>query len=189
MRLQLQALQAVSRDGMAHSNKTFCLQYWYYQNFLHLHQFILLSTQDKNIYFPNSLTNTKNYQASWSCQYDNWKISPCFNVHYLIMKEIEHLLQDLHYYSLQRDAQLSGWPRAEIKAINRFPNCAVESIPRQVDKKSGVPKEERGVWNFQGGGKDKSLFFCTFLSLSYIKHFLLKPRPDDYTTQLSLNSV
>ena len=24
------------------------------------------------------------------------------------MKEIEHLLQDLYYYSLQRDAQLSG---------------------------------------------------------------------------------
>ena len=48
-----------------------------------------------------------------------------------------------------------------------------ESIPRQIDKKSGVPKEERGVWNFQGGGKDKSLFFCAFLSLSYIKRFSL----------------
>ena len=33
-----------------------------------------------------------------------------------------------------------------------------ESIPRQVDKKSRVPKEEKGVWGSQGGGKDK-LFF------------------------------
>ena len=40
-----------------------------------------------------------------------------------------------------------------------------ESIPRQVDKKSRVPEEERegsralekeiGVWNSQGGAKDK----------------------------------
>ena len=36
-----------------------------------------------------------------------------------------------------------------------------ESIPRQADKKSGVPEEERWVWNSQGGGKDK----CLFLSL------------------------
>ena len=42
-----------------------------------------------------------------------------------------------------------------------------ESIPRQVDKKSRVPEEkgsealevEIGVWNSQGGGKDKHLFF------------------------------
>ena len=49
-----------------------------------------------------------------------------------------------------------------------------ESIPRQVDKKSGVPEEERGVWNSQGGGKDK-LFFSPsiFLSLSHIKRFFL----------------
>ena len=47
-----------------------------------------------------------------------------------------------------------------------------ESIPRQVDKKSRVPEEERevwalkeeiGVWNSQGGGKDKCLFFFFFL--------------------------
>ena len=42
-----------------------------------------------------------------------------------------------------------------------------ESIPRQADKKSGVPEEERWVWNSQGGGKDK-LFFSTFLSKDYI---------------------
>ena len=44
-----------------------------------------------------------------------------------------------------------------------------KSVPRQVDKKSRVPEEERegsralekeiGVWNSQGGGKDKHLFF------------------------------
>ena len=47
-----------------------------------------------------------------------------------------------------------------------------ESIPRQVDKKSGVPEEEKGVWgsqggigvwNSQGGVKDKFLFFFFFL--------------------------
>ena len=32
-----------------------------------------------------------------------------------------------------------------------------ESIPRQVGKKSGVPKEERGVWASQG--KDRGLEF------------------------------
>ena len=39
-----------------------------------------------------------------------------------------------------------------------------ESIPRQVDKKSRVPEEEKGIWGSQGG-KDK-LFLATFLSLS-----------------------
>ena len=47
-----------------------------------------------------------------------------------------------------------------------------ESIPRQIDKKSRVPKEEKGfwasqsgdgVWNSQGEGKDK-LFLSTFLA-------------------------
>ena len=37
-----------------------------------------------------------------------------------------------------------------------------ESIPRQVDKKSEVPKEEKGVWNSQGGGKNK-LFNLNFI--------------------------
>ena len=50
-----------------------------------------------------------------------------------------------------------------------------ESIPGQVDKKFRVPealKEEIGVWNSQGGGKDKLLFVSpTFLSLSHIKFF------------------
>ena len=30
-----------------------------------------------------------------------------------------------------------------------------QSIPRQVDKKSRFPKEEKGVWGSQRGGKDK----------------------------------
>ena len=36
-----------------------------------------------------------------------------------------------------------------------------ESIPRQIDKKSRVPKE-RGVWNSQGGRKDK-LFLSLYI--------------------------
>ena len=32
-----------------------------------------------------------------------------------------------------------------------------ESIPRQVDKKSGVPEEEKGVWGSQNG--DRGLEF------------------------------
>ena len=44
-----------------------------------------------------------------------------------------------------------------------------ESIPRQVDKKSGVPEEAKGVWGSQGG--DRGLEFSrrrkgqTFFSL------------------------
>ena len=51
-----------------------------------------------------------------------------------------------------------------------------ESIPRQVDKKSGVPEEEKGVWG--SGRGDRGLefstrrkgqtFFLTFLSKDYI---------------------
>ena len=40
-------------------------------------------------------------------------------------------------------------------------------------KGSGALKAEIGVWNSQGGGKDKHLFFSTFLSLSHIKRFFL----------------
>ena len=32
------------------------------------------------------------------------------------------------------------------------------SIPKQVAKKSGDSKDEIGVWNSQGGGKDKYSF-------------------------------
>ena len=50
------------------------------------------------------------------------------------------------------------------------------SIPRQLDKKSGALKEEKGIWGSQGGDrgldsqgerKDKC-FFPTFLSKDYI---------------------
>ena len=69
-----------------------------------------------------------------------------------------------------------------------------ELIPRQVDKKSGVPKEDKGVWGSQGEdrglefsrrSKGQTSFFSTFLSLSHIKHFF-KPRTDDYTTNNSI---
>ena len=51
-----------------------------------------------------------------------------------------------------------------------------ESIPRQVDKKSRVPEEEKGVWGSQGGDKGLEFsrrrkgqrFFPTFLSKDYI---------------------
>ena len=56
-----------------------------------------------------------------------------------------------------------------------------ESVPRQVDEKSGVPKEEKGVWGPQSGDKglefsrrrkgQASFFFSTFLSLRRIKGF------------------
>ena len=42
-----------------------------------------------------------------------------------------------------------------------------ESIPRQVDKKPGVPKEEKGIWNSQGGGKGKYFFFPLYIPESY----------------------
>ena len=65
-----------------------------------------------------------------------------------------------------------------------------ESIPKQVDKKSGGSQGER-VWSSQGGGKDKHLFPSTFLSLSHLKHlfFFLSLGPELMITQLSLNSV
>ena len=55
-----------------------------------------------------------------------------------------------------------------------------ESIPKQVDKKSRVPEEVKGVWGFQGGDRGlefsrrrKGQFFfpTTFLILSHIKLF------------------
>ena len=74
-----------------------------------------------------------------------------------------------------------------------------ESIPKQVDKKSWVPKEEKGVWGPQSGDKglefsrrrkgQASFFFSTFLSLDHIKRFFFfffKPRIDDYTTNNSV---
>ena len=47
-----------------------------------------------------------------------------------------------------------------------------ESIPRQVDKKSGVLEEEKGVWGSQGGDRGLEFsrkrkgqtFFSMFLS-------------------------
>ena len=52
-----------------------------------------------------------------------------------------------------------------------------ESIPRQVDKKSWVPKEEKGVWGSQSGDwglefsrrrKGQFFFSSAFLSLSQL---------------------
>ena len=40
-----------------------------------------------------------------------------------------------------------------------------ESIPRQVEKKSRVPEEEKGIWGSQGGGKNKFFVSLHFLIL------------------------
>ena len=58
-----------------------------------------------------------------------------------------------------------------------------ESIYRQVDKKSWVLEEEKGVWNSQGGGKDKCLFFFFFSLHSLVTQnvFSFKPWTDDYS--------
>ena len=52
-----------------------------------------------------------------------------------------------------------------------------ESITRQVDKKSGVPEEEKGIWGSQGGDRGLEFsrrrkgqfffFFPAFLSKDY----------------------
>ena len=78
-----------------------------------------------------------------------------------------------------------------------------ESVPRQVDKKKStrrkgfaVLNEELGVWNSQGEGNDKLLFFLSaFLSLSQIKVFFVfffcffSSSLELMIIQLSLNSV
>ena len=72
-----------------------------------------------------------------------------------------------------------------------------ELNPRQVDKMSRVPKEEKGVGGSQGGDralefsrrrKGQTFFFfsSTFLSLSHIKRFFFKPGTDDYTKNNSV---
>ena len=53
-----------------------------------------------------------------------------------------------------------------------FMLCLRESVSRQVDKKSRIPKEERGVGNFQEGRKDKRLeFFPPLHSLVLVAFF------------------
>ena len=88
-------------------------------------------------------------------------------------------------------------------------NCVEdrESIARQIDKKSGLPKEEKGLWiledeirlwNSPEGEKGKDvyllacLFFSIFLSLSHIKcffYFSFTPRTDDYTANNSVSTL
>ena len=60
-----------------------------------------------------------------------------------------------------------------------------DSIPRQVDKKSGVPEEKKGVWGSPGGDRglefsrrrkeQPSFFFFHFTSpsLSHMKYLFL----------------
>ena len=86
--------------------------------------------------------------------------------------------------------------------IQKAKIMVIESIPRQVDKKSGVPEEkEKGVWDSQGGDRGLEFsrrkkgqmlfFFSTFLSLSHIKHvffFFFSISPEQQTTQFKLCS-
>ena len=74
-----------------------------------------------------------------------------------------------------------------------------ESIPRQVDKTSGVLKEEQGVWGFWRGDRGPEFskrrkgqtFFFHCLVFSHIKHFFfpLKWSWWLHSKQIRLNSV
>ena len=48
----------------------------------------------------------------------------------------------------------------------------IESIPRQIDKKSGVPEEERGVWGSQRG--NRGLEFSRRRKGHFFLHFLVR---------------
>ena len=72
------------------------------------------------------------------------------------------------------------WPN--IKPGSGEGKSVRESIPRQVDKKSGVPEEEKGIWGSQSGNRDLEFsrrrkgqtsffFFPTLLSLNHMKCF------------------
>ena len=64
-----------------------------------------------------------------------------------------------------------------------------ESVPRQVDKKSGGPQGERGLEFSRRRKGQRSFFFSTFLSLSHIKHFFplrLELMITQQTTQFQL---
>ena len=72
-----------------------------------------------------------------------------------------------------------------------------ESIPTQVDKKPGIPEEEKGVWGFQGERglqssrrrKGQTSFFFSLHSLVLVKNvFFFKREPviTQQTTQFKL---
>ena len=72
-----------------------------------------------------------------------------------------------------------------------------ESIPRQVDKKSRAPEEQKGVWGSQGGDrglefskrrKGQTFFFFPLHSLVLVTKniFFFKPGTDDYTINNSV---
>ena len=79
----------------------------------------------------------------------------------------------------------------------------IRSIPRQIDKKSGLPKEEKcvwileeeiGFWNSQGGEKGKHvcliacLVFSIFLSLSHRFFFFFSLNLELMITQKTTQS-
>ena len=78
--------------------------------------------------------------------------------------------------SCLQDLSLLGAPSANIRGSSKhlfkksllhlhspllsFPRIRIESIPRQVHRKSEVPKEERGVWGSQGGDSSAVQLIC-----------------------------
>ena len=76
---------------------------------------------------------------------------------------------------------ISNWESQFLGSLIRSP----ESPTRREG--SGALKEEIGIWNSQGGRKDKCLFSSTSISLNHIKlFFFFKPSADDYTTKNSV---
>ena len=53
----------------------------------------------------------------------------------------------------KKNQRIHAMEKSWIWVNTLFLKCEAESTPRPVDKKSGVPKEEIGVWGSQGGDR------------------------------------
>ena len=67
----------------------------------------------------------------------------------------------LHEISKCQRASLAR--SSSVSTLNIVAVTMRESIPRQVDKKSRVPEEQKGVWGCQEGEKDKHFFLDCFV--------------------------
>ena len=150
----------------------------------------------------------------WSLQLVRWSLSishsqlslvsrnSCCHVHTLSLSLSPWPVCQWTHWTMTGVSEERGWLVSTKQVI-----WLKESVPRQVDKKSGVLRktegpetleEEIGVWNSQGGGKDKRLFLffffsSAFLSLIHTKRFCfvlfcfpLKSRTNDYITNNSV---
>ena len=102
----------------------------------------------------------------WHSQYSR---SRCFSGTLLLFLWSNRCWQfDLWFIQLEHVEILDS--RTVEASLGEFWALLRESIPRQVDKKSRVPKEEKGVWGSQGGdriwnsqgGKDKLSFYIPY---------------------------